>query len=64
MASTTYDLKLNISANNQASGELDKVSKQTENLQKQSFQWSKTTEASLKKVGAVAGIVAGSMVAL
>ena len=64
MASTTYDLKLNISANNQASGELDKVSKQTENLQKQSFQWSKTTEASLKKVGAVAWIVAGSMVAL
>lgn len=64
MASTTYDLKLNISANNQASWELDKVSKQTENLQKQSFQWSKETESSLKKVGATAWIVAGSMIAL
>lgn len=64
MASTTYDLKLNISANNQASGELDKVSKQTGNLQKQSFQWSKTTETSLKRVGATATVVAGSMIAL
>lgn len=64
MASTTYDLKLNITANNQASWELDKVSKQTENLQKQSFQWSKWTESALKKVGATATVVAGSMVAL
>ncbi len=64
MASTTYDLKLKISAENQASWELDKVSKQTENLQKQWFQWSKTTESNLKKVGATATIVAGSMIAL
>lgn len=64
MASTTYDLKLNISANNQASWELDKVSKQTEKLQKQNFQWSKSTETALKRVWATATIVAGSMIAL
>ena len=64
MASTTYDLKLNITANNQASGELDKVSKSTEKLKNQSFQRSKETESALKKVGATATVVAGSMVAL
>jgi len=64
MASTTYDLKLKISADNQASGELDKVSKQTQNLQKQWFQWSKSTETALKRVWATATVVAGSMIAL
>ena len=64
MASTDYNLKLKITADNQASWELDKVSKQTENLQKQWFQWSKSTESALKKVGATATVVAGSMIAL
>ena len=64
MASTTYDLKLKISADNKASGELDKVSKQTQNLQKQWFQWSKSTETALKRVWATATVVAGSMIAL
>lgn len=64
MASTEYDLKLKITADNQASSELDKVSKSTENLQKKSFQWSKSTESALKKVGATATVVAGSMIAL
>ena len=64
MASTEYDLKLKITADNQASSELDKVSKSTENLQKQSFQWSKSTESALKKVGATATVVAWSMIAL
>lgn len=64
MASTTYDLKLNISANNQASGELDKVSKQTEKIKNQSFERSKETEKWLKTLWVTATAVAGSMVAL
>ena len=64
MAWTDYNLKLKISADNQATAELDKLSKSTQNLQKQSFQWSKSTESALKKVGATATVVAGSMVAL
>ena len=64
MASQEYDLKLKITADNQATWELDKLSKSTQNLQKQSFQWSKSTESALKKVWATAWIVAWSMVAL
>ena len=64
MASADYNLQLKITADNQATWELDKVSKSAQNLQKQSFQWSKSTEATLKKVWATATIVAWSMVAL
>lgn len=64
MASTTYDLKLNISANNQASWELDKVSKQTENLQKQSIKLSESTKKTLKWIWVTATAVTASMVAL
>lgn len=64
MASTTYDLKVKISADNQASAEFSKLWKQAENLQKQSFQWSKSTESALKKVWATATVVAWSMLAL
>ena len=64
MASTTYDLKLKISAENQASWELDKVSKQTEKIKNQSFERSKETEKWLKALWATATVVAGSMVAL
>lgn len=64
MASTTYDLKLKISADNQATAELEKVSKQTEKIKNQSFERSKETEKWLKTLWATATVVAWSMVAL
>lgn len=64
MATTDYTLKLNLTLDDQVSTWLEKVRKSTENLQKQWFQWSKSTEATLKKVGATATIVAWSMIAL
>lgn len=64
MATTDLNLRLNITADNKASWPIDQVTKSTENLQKQTFQWSKSTEATLKKVWATATIVAWSMIAL
>lgn len=64
MAWTDYNLKLKISADNQATAELEKVSKQTEKIKKQSFERSKETEKWLKTLWVTATAVAGSMVAL
>lgn len=57
MAQTDYNLKLKITADNQAEAELKKLSQQTEelsksteNLQKQWFKRSQSTESALKKV--------------
>lgn len=64
MAWTDYNLKLKISADNQATAELEKVSKQTEKIKNQSFERSKETEKWLKTLWATATVVAWSMVAL
>ena len=64
MATTDYNLKLNIEADNKASWELDKVSKSTENLQKQTLQRSKSAQATFKKISIWASVVTAWMVAL
>lgn len=64
MATATYELKLDITADNKASPALKDVSKQAENLQKKTFERSKETEKWLKTLWATATVVAGSMVAL
>lgn len=70
MASTEYNLKLNISANNQASKELDNVSKWVSKIEEQAsklqnwFSWWKNTEKTLKQIGVTATAVAWSMALL
>lgn len=70
MASTEYDLKLKISADNQASKELDNVSKWVSKIEEQAsklqnwFSWWKNTEKTLKQIGVTATAVAWSMALL
>jgi len=70
MASTEYDLKLKISADNQASKELDNVSKWVSKIEQQAtklqnwFSWWKNTEKTLKQIWITATAVAWSMALL
>lgn len=64
MADTEYNLKLNITANNEASKELDDVWKKTEDLQKKTFELSESTQKTIKAVWVTAGAVTASVVAM
>lgn len=70
MASTEYELKLKILADNQASKELDNVSKLVSKIEEQAtklqnwFSWWKNTEKTLKQIWITAWAVAWSMALL